>query len=44
MSGNCCEPQGDDSTPEGRRAGLIAIGLMMLLGWGGFAAYMIFGN
>jgi putative transposase len=37
MTGNCCEPRGDDSTPEGPRAGLTAIGLTMLLGWGGFA-------
>ena len=41
---DCCEPQGDDSTPAGRRAGLIAIVVVMLLGWGSVAAVLLFNN
>jgi hypothetical protein len=41
---NCCEPQSDDSTPSGRRAGIIAVVVIMLLGWGGLAAALIFAD
>ena len=34
----CCEPGADESTPAGRRAGLIAIVVVMLVGWGNLAA------
>lgn len=41
---DCCGAGGDDRTPRGRRAGLIAIAAVVLLGWGSLAAVLIFGT
>jgi len=41
---DCCEPRGDDRTPAGRRAGPIAVTVVMILSWGALARVLIFGR
>ena len=41
---DCCGSGGDDNTPQGRRAGYIALVVVVLIGWGALAAVLLAGT